>query len=305
MWLAEWLVTALAASDGTPTCAPLDEPELRSYVLDAQSAIDRGDVELPAAILSELDARLPCLTFAPAPRMWADVLMARAIVEFSRGGDWEDPLAGALRIRPGIDRGVGAGHPLFKWEPPPPPAGGPPVPDGVRLYVDGFPSPTVPPSEGLYLVQKTDGRYWNTRLVHDGALPEDWLAAPVDQPARIRAWGRLGLVGGAGMVDQRTSWGSDVYPDAAASAGRFGVTGDLQVTFFSPFGLLARGMVTYGSAPWVDGSVCAIWAGGGLTVGAGASAVSSSVFEAQYDGEQPTRVERVVRTNLPVGTVLY
>lgn len=263
-------------------CDPIDEPEFRSYVLDAQSAIDRGDVELPAAILAEIDARLACLTFAPSPRMWADLLVARAIVEFSRGGRWEGPMAAALRIRPAIDRGVGPGHPLARWEPPPIPAGGAPVPDGVRLYVDGFPSPTVPPADGVWLVQKTDGRYWNTLLLKDQPVPEDWIAGPVEQPARIRSWGRLGVLVGAGRAAQVNSWGSDVYPNAQADSVVLGASGDLQLTFFSPFGVLTQGTVTYGSSFSIDGRIAAIWAWKGLTVGGGAGTASVSVFEGTY-----------------------
>lgn len=279
---AEPVEVTAPSGDADEVCDPIDEPEFRSYVLDAQSAIDRGDVELPAAILAEIDARLPCLTFAPSPRMWADLLVARAIVEFSRGGPWEDAMAAALRIRPAIDRGVGPGHPLARWEPPPTPANGVPAPDGVRLYVDGFPSPTVPPAEGLYLVQKTDGRYWNTLLLQDAPVPQGWIEAQVQQPARIRSWGRLGLMVGGGRSDQVNSWGSDVYPDSQRDSVVFGTAGDLQLTFFSPFGVLTQGRLTYGSAFAIDGRVAAIWAWKGLTLGGGAGTASVSMFERTF-----------------------
>src|SRR5262245_1926279 len=98
MWIASAWLDAQAAD--RKSCPPLEEAELRALVLDVQSSIDRGDIELPSTILDEVDSRITCLVFAPAPRMWAELLVARAIVEFSLGGDWEDSMAAALRIRP-------------------------------------------------------------------------------------------------------------------------------------------------------------------------------------------------------------
>jgi hypothetical protein len=316
MWPTSLLWASLALAQSTPDteprsaglggCEPIDEPAFRSYVLDAQSAIDRGDVELPAAILAEIDGRVACLTFAPSPRMWADLLVARAIVEFSRGGDWEDAMAAALRIRPAIDRGLGPGHPLAQWEPPPPPPGGAPVPDGARIYVDGFPAATLPPAQGLYLVQKTDGRYWNTLLVHDEPIAPEWVEGPVEQRPRIRSWGRIGLLLGAGRAQQLNSWGSDVYPSAKADSVVFGGSGDLQLTFFSPFGALVQGRVTYGSAFSIDGRLGAIWAWKGLTLGGGVGSASVSIFERVYGGDDARgdTAERVRRLQYGHGTAL-
>lgn len=292
-----WSGGALAA----PSCAPLDENEFRGYVLDAQSAIDRGDIEVPAAILHELDDRFPCLTFAPAPRMWAELLVARAIVEFSRGGDWQDPLAEALRIRPMIDRGVGPGHPLAHWEPPPPPPTGKPLPEGVRLYVDGFLSPTEPPTEGLHLVQKTDGTYWNSIIIHDTSLPAGWTESPVELPARVLTWGRVGLLSAFGSFQQNASWPSDVWEDVDHRVVRGGVVGDIQATFYAPVGVRAHGAVTLGSSVWIDGWIAAVWAPGGFTFGLGAGQASVSQFESQFGqavGELAP-IERVER--LPYG----
>lgn len=295
-----------AAAPRKEACSPLEEGEFRSYVLDAQSAIDRGDVDVPAAILSELDARIPCLTFAPAPRMWAEMLVARAIVEFSRGGDWQDPLAGALRIRPAIDRGVGAGHPLAHWQPPPPPPPGPALPQGVRLYVDGFPSQTAPPAQGLYLVQKTDGRFWNSMILDDAELPPGWAESAVEQPARLIAWGRIGLIAGYGSFKQDSSWESDVYPDTTDAIVRAGLSGDLQATFFSPFGLRARVTGTLGPTVWADGWLAAAFAPRGWTLGAGVGSVSVTVFENDYGPAAlfaPTASQRVRQLRYPMGTV--
>ncbi|MEZ4239975.1 MAG: hypothetical protein R3F59_28255 [Myxococcota bacterium] len=293
MWPTSALLASVAFAapelppESAAGCAPLDEPAFRSYVLDAQASIDRGDVELPAAILAEVQEQLPCLTFAPAPRMWADLLVAWAIVEFSRGGDWEGPLAGALRIRPMIDRGVGPGHPLARWEPPSPPPSGPPVPDGVRLYVDGFASPTLPPAKGWYLVQKTDGRFWNTLLIRDTDLPLQWATDPVEQPARVRWWTRLGGFGALGSASQRPSWGSDFYPELADQQGRLGAVLDLQATFMSPFGLRAHGTASYSSSLWLDGWASVAFAPGQSTLGLGVGSATVETVEWIYPPDTP------------------
>lgn len=309
MWPTSALL-ALEVAAAAPACTPLDEPGFRSYVLDAQAAIDRGDVELPATILAEVLAQVPCLTFAPAPRMWADLLVAWAIVEFSRGGDWEGPLAGALRIRPMIDRGVGQGHPLARWVPPPAPPSGPPVPDGVRLYVDGFPSPTLPPSEGTYLVQKTDGRFWNTLLVQDQAVPVDWATEPVDQPPRIKWWTRLGGTASIGAFEQTPSWPSDFYPSTTSRHGRIGAELDLQATFLSPVGIVAHGAASYATSLWLDGWVALAFAPGRATFGGGVGSASVSTLENQFADpllvDLPTeRLERVRSLGYPMFTAAY
>ena len=113
------LTLAGPAAAEPPTCAPLEQTEFRSLVLDAQAAIDRDDAALHATIVEEILERVPCLRFAPSPRLWSEFLVGVAIVEFASGGDWQTTLGAALRIRPTVDRGVGGGHPMATWEPPP------------------------------------------------------------------------------------------------------------------------------------------------------------------------------------------
>jgi hypothetical protein len=295
MWIASALfAVGLAAPGERKGCVPLEEAEFRAMVLDAQSAIDRGDVDLPVSILSEVSRRLPCLAFMPPTRMWADLLVAQAIVAFSREGNWQDPMAAALRIRPAVDRGVGPGHPLAHWTPPAVPAAGPPVPEGRKLYVDGLASPTLPPDKGLYLVQKTDGRFWNTLLLHDQALPMEWVEAPVDTPPRVASWGRLGLAIGSGSVLQSPSWESDVYPTLDGRRLLAGAQGDLQLTFMSPFGLLGHASVLASPTLQLDGWISAIWAWRGLSIGAGPGLASFGVVDITY-GQTIAEVERTER----------
>ena len=183
------------------------------------------------------------------------------------------------------------------------PPSGPPVPNGVRLYVDGFPSPTLPPAEGLYLVQKTDGRFWNTRLVHDEELPLSWVESPVDKPPRIASWGRLGLAVGPSSQLQLPSWTSDVYPRLEDRRVLLGAQGDLQLTFLSPFGVLAHLSALVGPELTLDGSLSAIWSWRGLTIGGGLGAASFSEVYYGY-GATRTTTQRSVRLPYPQGTVL-
>lgn len=298
MWISSLLSQASAASR-EDVCAPLEEPELRALVLDAQSSIDRGDIELPSNILGEVRERLECLAFAPEPRMWADLMVASAIVEFSRGGDWQSPMAAALRIRPAIDRGVGLGHPLAHWVAPPTPAAGAPVPSGVRLYVDGAPSPVLPPDDGLFLVQKTDGRYWNTLFIYNEPVPMSWVEAPVEQPPRIAAWGRLGFAGGTSSAQQLPSWLSDVYPNKKSRDPAASAHGDLMVTFFSPFGVQTHAMLTLWPTFDTDGWVSAIWARRGLSIGGGPGIASFHIVDLAEEEPLSTQKEptEVVRSS--------
>lgn len=291
MW--SWLGASLALA---APCEPMDEAEFRSYVFDAQSAIDRGDLELSSSILTEVGLRIPCLDGPPSSRMWADLLVSRAIVEFSRGGPWEDAMAAALRIRPFVDPGVGPSHPLARWIAPPPPPPGPPVPPGVRLFVDGLPADHLPPSEGLYLVQKTDGRFWNTVLVQDGDLPPGWAEAPVEQPQRIVAWGRVGAAAGIGTLSQSPSWPSDYWLDQPTTfRPALGVAGDLHVTFLSPFGVYGQASWTpSGDSTGLDLRAAAIWCHRGLTVGGGAGGTSVDTWEWSANG--PLHRFQLVRT---------
>ncbi|MEQ1569503.1 MAG: hypothetical protein ABMA64_27955 [Myxococcota bacterium] len=306
-----WLVGLAGAaeperrSDAAP-CTPMDDSELRSFVLDAQSAIDRGDIETPAAILKEIDRRVGCFTFVVPSRVWADLQVARAIVEFSSGGDWESPMAAALRIRPSIDRGVGPGHPLYRWEPPAPGPTGPPVPTGHRLYVDGLASPVMPPETGTYLVQKTDptGRTVNSRMLHDEALDPQWAAAPLELPPRIASWGRVGARFSGGSQLQDASWTSDVFPDVSPSAAGFALTGDTQVTFYSPFGVLAHGDVGWMLAPQADGRVAAIGTWRGFTAGAGLGRQLVLLTQNTYDSAG-TGTDAVIVPIHPVQVLQY
>jgi hypothetical protein len=177
------------------------------------------------------------------------------------------------------------------------------VPSGVRLYVDGFPSPTLPPEEGLYLVQKTDGRFWNTVLLHDEELPMSWVDAPVEQPPRLASWGRVGVVVGSGSVLQSPSWPSDIYRTVDRRRLMGGASGEMQLTFFSPFGLLGHASVLASPALQVDGWLSAIWAWRGLSVGLGPGTATFGVIERSF-GQSVTEVERMHRLPYLQGSAL-
>lgn len=251
MWL---LLALLAPAQAAPECDPVDEEAFRTLFLDALAALDRDDAALHAQIVAEVRESLPCLTFAPPPRLWADFLVGVAVVEFAQGGDWETPMSAALRIRPSVDRLVSGAHPLNRWEPPaetPPP--GPALPEDARVWVDGTLATNLPPGQGLYLIQKEDDGWFETRLVENEVVTLDWATSPVERPPRTEMWlyasGGLGLgvVGQIafyetnGSVDEPPDF-SDYLPtdawvglmprasaDGLASYGRLGVLGHMEI----------------------------------------------------------------------------
>jgi hypothetical protein len=202
-------------------CEALDEAAFRGFVLDAQAALDRDDAALNAQILAELDERMPCLTFAPAPRVWADLLVSKAIAAFAAGGDWQVPLAAAVRVRPQIDRGVGSAHPIGKWEPAEaaPLVSPGPVPAEVALWVDGLRVTELPPVAGLHLVQRESDGQWISRVLVDEGVPPDWLTGVVVHPLTIEIDGQVS--GGYEVfgIGQIPSWHSDYVANGSEAKG--------------------------------------------------------------------------------------
>lgn len=235
-----------SAAWAAPTCVSLDEPEFRALVLDSQSAIDRDDATLHAAILDEVRSRVPCMTFSPSPRLWSDFLVGVAIVEFYREGDWQAPMGAALRIRPTVDRGVGSGHPLSTWVPPESaPAISAPVPPGVRLYVDGELAGELPPAQGLYLVQREEDGYWATVLLLNQPLPDGWLTEPIEVPARLGGWASVSGLLGSGGAMQHAAWSSDFIHEMDYAPNP--EPNQPRALLGPAFGLAAHGVLTYGS----------------------------------------------------------
>lgn len=266
LWLLGLLLFVAPPALAAPDCEPLDEDAFRTLFLDALAAIDRDDAALHASIVQEVRGRIQCLTFAPPPRLLADFLVGLAVVEFSKGGEWEDAMEAALRIRPNVDRLVSGAHPINRWEPS---HGaeetGTPVPDGVVLYVDGLLADHLPAADGLYLVQKEDDGHFETRWMLNERVDLAWVNAPVDRPRRLETWafvsGGLGL-GGVGQSVVTVGKGdfepwaysdylaNDAWAglmpfgriDALASYGRFGLLGHAEISWAN----LTR--VTAGSA---------------------------------------------------------
>lgn len=287
MW---WVATGVAAAQPAVVCdEALDASGFRASVFDAQSAIDRGDIELTAGIVDGLLSRLPCLDHPVEPSLWAELLVSWSVVEYSRGGWWEGPLASALRLRKAIDRGVGPGHPIFAWEPPPEPAWGEPIPPKTRLWVDGRPTPTLPPGEGVYLAQKTDGRFWNSRLLVDEPLPLEWVTGPVTAPPRVVAWTRLGASFGVASLHAEPDWASNRFVSGSATGWPIGATADVHATFFSPFGVAGTGRVSwFPRSPGLDGRVQGIVERGPLVVGGGLGLTLIDVFQGEEGGARTT-----------------
>lgn len=289
--------SALAAPAGeAPACAALAEADFRALVLDAQAAIDRDDAALHEAIVIEVLDRAPCMTFAPPPRLWADYLISLAIVEFGRGGNWEAPLAGALRVRPGVDRFVGPGHPIAEWQAPPAEEGQPTaVPAGAKVYVDGTAEPiAIPSSPGLRLVQRElDGR-WSS-AVFSGPVPAEWLTAPIRGRAVVERWAVASVrVGGAGWW-QTTGWETLYIPDRAWAASLQGL--DLRVGLsYGAFGgeLEATGSLrdlddrasSIRLGPTAFGArATALWRRGDLAWGTGAGVAAIGTYQGLGEGD--------------------
>jgi len=271
---------ALAA----PSCDDLDEQGFRDLLLQLQAGIDRGDLELSREVVDSFQEQIPCLTFAPEPRRWADMLIGEAIVRFAEGEPWEPVMATALRIYPAVDRGVSSRHPLAAWEPPKTDMPSTTAAAGDGVYVDGLPQRDVPSDEEVHLVQRTDGRFWNSVRTGPGApLPTGWTAEPVEQPARIISWGAFGLGLGIASVDQAPTFVSDWTPTIGAgtrTAPAIAAHAQGQATFFSPFGVYGRATAwTWSESPGIDAQIAGIGNWKALTIGAGFGTTSIEVFQ--------------------------
>jgi len=304
-WMLLGLATAAepspdAPDDAEPTreaasCEALDPVRFRDLVLQLQASIDRGNLELSEQVVATMRHEIPCLTHAPRTRQWAAYLVGEAIVRFARGEPWQPQMATALRTYPAVDRGVAARHPLASWEPPPPSSPGPPVPrGGPPLYVDGFPAERLPPPGELHLVQRTDGRFWNSVLVEpDAPLPAGWARQEVVEPPRVSSWVALSGGIGVGSVQQQpgfdTDWVQSIDPGDRAAGY---VSLDLQgaATFYSPFGVWARaGATTWSASPGLDAAAAGIWTWNELMVGVGAGTTSIDTFQGPADGSDLAR----------------
>lgn len=283
-WLCAALLLAPTAASAQEACEPLDEQDFRGLLLQLQAGIDRGDLELSKDVLNAVDAGLPCLTFAPEPRRWADLLMGEAVVRFAEGQDWEPALTTALRIYPAVDRGVSSQHPLATWEPP---SATPPLQVtevGEGIYVDGLPAEKLPPSGEVHLVQRTDGRFWNTyRTGPNEPLPAGWEAQEVVQPPRVISWGAVGLGLGIASIDQTPDFGSDWTPTIAPggrTAPALTVHTQGQATFYSAFGVYGRASAwSWSQSPGIDAQVAGIVNWKALTFGLGAGTGSVEIVQ--------------------------
>ena len=284
LWLGLFL-PALADDEERPdSCEPLDASRFRDLLLQLQAGIDRGNLELSEQVIATMRHELPCLDFAPRSRQWAAYLVGEAVVRFAKGEDWEPAMATALRIYPNVDRGVSSRHPLASWEPPAPLSQGPRVPSMVTVYVDGMRAEQLPPSGELHLVQRTDGRFWNTWLAEpDTPVPLGWATARVEPPPRVSSWGLVAGGIGTGWVRQEplftTDWVQTIGP---TDRGGSYLAGQLQgaATFYSPVGVWARASgSTWGASPGLDACVAGIWTWHDLLLGAGAGTTSVEAMQ--------------------------
>ncbi len=279
-----WILLAAPPAVAAEACEPLDEPAFRDLLLQLQAGIDRGDLDLSKEVVAAFETRIPCLTFAPEPRRWADLLVGEAIVRFAEGAPWEPVMTTALRIYPAVDRGVSSRHPLASWEPPEPSEPLDVVRASDNLWVDGLRAEALPPAHEVHLVQRTDGRFWNSiRTGPDQPLPPGWASAPVEQPDRVISWGAFGLGMGIGSIDQQPGFASDWTPTIAAgtrTAPALAAHAQGQATFYSAFGVYARATAwSWPESPGIGGHVAGIATWRVLTVGAGIGTASIEVIQ--------------------------
>ncbi|MFT7518597.1 MAG: hypothetical protein ACI9MC_000729 [Kiritimatiellia bacterium] len=204
-----WMGLLLAASStawAAPDCEGLDEQNFLTLVNQGKDAIDQGDSETQRSRVLELQRRIPCLTFAPRPRILADYFVLEAILEFASQGDWRTSLDTALRLRPTVDRFVGGGHPMAQHQPSSAvPVGQPITSDESIVYVDGEVATRLPGVGARHLVQVTrDGR-WRSRLVADEPLPSGFLVDRIKAPVEWDWWGQANATVGPTGVSQRHS----------------------------------------------------------------------------------------------------
>jgi hypothetical protein len=195
---------ALVWSLGDAQANPLDEPSFAAAVQATRVLLDQEDLDGFVAASQELEARLDSLTFVPDAELWAEYLVNVAVVAHYRGEDWQTPLATALALEPGLDRGVGPQHEIASWAPPPAPAPGERVPRGFELYVDGRPAEQLPAPDGLHLVQLHSQRFpegegWRSALLRDAPVPAAWFPAPEEPPGYSLA---VSAFGGPGRFSQ-------------------------------------------------------------------------------------------------------
>ncbi len=218
------LLVAVAAA-WTVGCEPLTEADLADRIHGSLDAIHRADVEGHRAIIRDLEQRLPCLDYVPSPERWAELLVGIAIVEHAAGGDWQAPLATALRIDPDVHLLVGPTHPFRSWSPPI--EGGVPeraVPDGVRIYLDGELVEVVRDTAGIHLAQRRTGDGWTTLLLRGEAVPDAWFEEPDLATSGLRTHAvvelRPGYTRSGQAVEPEGSWLADqALPRPALGVG--------------------------------------------------------------------------------------
>lgn len=168
-------------------CAPLDPTDLRARVDEARVAVDRDDLVSFAEVRRALFRDLPCLSAPLSSEVWARFLLDEAVVAHALGEAWEDPLATALSLDPGLPRGD-LPPALRDWSAGPPSAGGAALGAGEFL-LDGQPLDAVPTLSGVHVVQRREDDVWTTRVLRNAPFPAEWQAetrpVPIPMPVPI------------------------------------------------------------------------------------------------------------------------
>lgn len=224
------LSTSVCALAQVAPCEPLDETTFVATIEAGHQFIASEDIAGYRLSSTLLQTRISCLAFVPRPEDWARYLIGEAAVAYFQGEDWESPLTTALSVAPDIDRGVSEDHAIASFVPPAP-SPGDPLSASIEMYVDGQPASTVPPPQGLHLVQVREAETLRSILLRDAPVPADWLDRQSAGSQRASDEnGQLGQIGGAAAI----GWGYRELKQVVDRPGEFLPTGAL-------YGMLGAG----------------------------------------------------------------
>lgn len=282
------LLLAVPALAQEPTCEALTPEELGGRVSIARQALFYEEMGTFAAVAHELEERIPCLTAVPAPEVWAQHLVSLAVLAYAQDGDWQTPLASALRVHPSVDRGVGATHPIAQWSAPYEDTGTlSPVPRGVTVHIDARKVSYVPALKGPHLVQVERGGVLRSAFLVDQPIPAEWLPVPAAElptpSTDSRAGDSIGwLAVSAGLGwrggSQRVETPGDFLADDSGGVPFAGIGVIGQMTVAGPVGLTIEGAAQLAEFPLVaGGSVGLGLVSDALTATVGAALIADSV----------------------------
>ncbi|MCB9674428.1 MAG: hypothetical protein H6737_04880 [Alphaproteobacteria bacterium] len=220
------LLLVVAARAAEPCATALTAEEL--YAMDARSnlAVQSDDPEGHAAVVHELAERVACLE-GPIPQgPWARMLVNETIVRYAQQEPWEHVLATALEVDAGVANVPGFVREAYRA---PDSVAGAAAPAGVRLFVDGRQTDTLPPARGMHVVQRELEDGWHSVLLVDARVPDALLVPPPQRT--VPGWSTVGLLVSAARWSQSPDDPGDFLAAEKAGQTRVGVASHGRVPF--------------------------------------------------------------------------